>query len=48
MEIWGRVCELFQTSGVPYILNKDAMNDKSNQQNIGTSQALLIFAPKSL
>jgi ribonucleoside-diphosphate reductase alpha chain len=35
MEIWGRVCELFQTSGVPYILNKDAMNDKSNQQNIG-------------
>ncbi len=36
MEIWGRICHLFQTVGVPYIVSKDAMNLKSNQQNIGT------------
>ncbi|GAB4146741.1 MAG: ribonucleoside-diphosphate reductase subunit alpha [Patescibacteria group bacterium] len=36
MEIWGRVMHLFQTTGVPYIVNKDQMNLKSNQRNIGT------------
>ena len=36
MEIWGRVCNLFQTTGMPYLLNKDQINLKSNQQNIGT------------
>jgi ribonucleoside-diphosphate reductase alpha chain len=36
MEIWSRVCNLFQTTGMPYLLNKDAINLKSNQQNIGT------------
>lgn len=36
MEIWSRVCNLFQTTGMPYIMNKDAINTKSNQQNIGT------------
>jgi ribonucleoside-diphosphate reductase alpha chain len=36
MEIWGRICKLFQIAGVPYILNKDAINQKSNQQNLGT------------
>jgi len=36
MEIWSRVMNLFQTVGLPYILNKDAFNTKSNQQNIGT------------
>ena len=34
-EIWNRVCELFQTAGVPYLVNKDQMNLKSNQQNMG-------------
>lgn len=36
MEIWMKVLNLFQTTGNPYIVNKDAMNMKSNQQNIGT------------
>ncbi len=36
MEIWSRVCKLFQTAGMPYIVNKDQMNLKSNQKNIGT------------
>ncbi|MGL4759017.1 MAG: ribonucleoside-diphosphate reductase subunit alpha [Patescibacteria group bacterium] len=36
MEIWMKVLNLFQTTGNPYIVNKDAMNMKSNQQNIGS------------
>jgi ribonucleoside-diphosphate reductase alpha chain len=36
MEVWSRVCKLFQTAGMPYIVNKDQMNLKSNQKNIGT------------
>lgn len=36
MEIWNRVCKLMQISGGPYIVNKDQMNLKSNQQNLGT------------
>lgn len=35
MEIWSRICNLWQTTGMPYILNKDAINKKSNQKNIG-------------
>lgn len=35
MEIWSRVCNLFQTTGLPYILNKDEFNRKSNSKNIG-------------
>jgi ribonucleoside-diphosphate reductase alpha chain len=35
MEIWSRVCNLWQTTGMPYILNKDEINKKSNQKNIG-------------
>lgn len=35
MEIWNRICHLWQTTGMPYILNKDEINRKSNQQNIG-------------
>jgi len=35
MEIWSRVCNLFQTTGLPYILNKDEFNQKSNSKNIG-------------
>lgn len=35
MEIWSRVCKLLQISGNPYIVHKDSLNAKSNQQNIG-------------
>jgi ribonucleoside-diphosphate reductase alpha chain len=35
MEIWSRICNLFQTTGQPYILNKDEFNRKSNSKNIG-------------
>lgn len=35
MEVWGRALELFQTVGLPYILSKDNVNKKTNQQNIG-------------
>ena len=35
MEIWSRICNLFQTTGLPYILNKDEFNRKSNSKNIG-------------
>jgi ribonucleoside-diphosphate reductase alpha chain len=36
MDIWMKIVNLFQTTGNPYIVNKDAMNSKSNQKNIGT------------
>jgi ribonucleoside-diphosphate reductase alpha chain len=36
MELWMKVINLFQTTGNPYIVNKDAMNSKSNQKNLGT------------
>ncbi|NJK71456.1 MAG: ribonucleoside-diphosphate reductase subunit alpha [Thermales bacterium] len=36
MEIWSRICNLWQTTGMPYILNKDEINRKSNQKNLGT------------
>ena len=36
LEIWLKVLNLFQTTGNPYIVNKDQMNIKSNQSNIGT------------
>jgi ribonucleoside-diphosphate reductase alpha chain len=35
MEVWSRALELFQTVGLPYILSKDNINKKTNQQNIG-------------
>jgi ribonucleoside-diphosphate reductase alpha chain len=35
MEIWSRVCNLWQTTGMPYVLNKDEINKKSNQKNFG-------------
>jgi ribonucleoside-diphosphate reductase alpha chain len=35
MEIWSRICNLFQTTGMPYLINKDEINNKSNQKNIG-------------
>ncbi len=36
MELWSRVCNLWQTTGMPYVLNKDEINKKSNQKNLGT------------
>jgi ribonucleoside-diphosphate reductase alpha subunit len=36
MEIWLKVVNLFQTTGNPYIVNKDQINLKSNQKNLGT------------
>jgi ribonucleoside-diphosphate reductase alpha chain len=36
MEIWSRICNLWQTTGMPYMLNKDKINETSNQKNIGT------------
>jgi ribonucleoside-diphosphate reductase alpha subunit len=36
MEIWSRVCHLWQIQGYPYILSKDAINRKTNQKNLGT------------
>lgn len=36
MEIWSRVCKLLQTTGQPYLLNKDQANLKSNSKNIDT------------
>lgn len=34
-EIWKRVCSSLYNAGTPYIINKDAVNRKSNQINIG-------------
>jgi ribonucleoside-diphosphate reductase alpha subunit len=36
MELWMKIINLFQTTGTPYIVNKDEMNKKTNQQNLGT------------
>jgi ribonucleoside-diphosphate reductase alpha subunit len=36
MEIWTRIMNLFQTTGMPYIVNKDEVNKKSNEKNLGT------------
>jgi ribonucleoside-diphosphate reductase alpha subunit len=35
-ELWDRVCRAQIESGVPYILYKDSINQKSNQKNLGT------------
>ena len=35
-ELWERVCRAQIESGVPYILYKDSINEKSNQKNLGT------------
>jgi ribonucleoside-diphosphate reductase alpha chain len=48
MEIWGRVCKLLQTSGYPYIVNKDEMNIKSNQQNLGVIKSSNVCTEISL
>jgi ribonucleoside-diphosphate reductase alpha subunit len=36
LSLWSKVCEIIRQNGFPYILNKDTMNAKSNQQNLGT------------
>jgi ribonucleoside-diphosphate reductase alpha chain len=48
MEVWGRVLHLFQTVGVPYILSKDSMNRKTNQQNLGVIKSSNICTEISL
>jgi ribonucleoside-diphosphate reductase alpha subunit len=35
-DLWFAILKSQQESGVPYLLNKDACNIKSNQQNVGT------------
>jgi ribonucleoside-diphosphate reductase alpha chain len=35
-ELWGHILKAQIETGTPYILYKDACNDKSNQKNIGT------------
>tara|TARA_Y100000389_G_scaffold205069_2_gene262684 strand:+ start:1083 stop:3326 length:2244 start_codon:yes stop_codon:yes gene_type:complete len=35
-ELWFAICEAQMETGTPYILYKDAINNKSNQKNIGT------------
>ena len=34
-DIWSKVCNLIQINGNPYIVHKDSINAKSNQQNQG-------------
>lgn len=35
-DIWSKVCHLIKINGNPYIVHKDSINTKSNQQNQGT------------
>lgn len=35
-DLWFAICEAQMETGTPYILFKDAVNEKSNQKNIGT------------
>lgn len=35
-ELWGQICSSQIETGTPYILYKDACNEKSNQKNLGT------------
>lgn len=35
-EVWNKILESQVETGVPYLLYKDACNEKSNQQNLGT------------
>lgn len=35
-ELWGQICNSQIETGTPYILYKDACNEKSNQKNLGT------------
>jgi ribonucleoside-diphosphate reductase alpha subunit len=34
-DLWSKVCKLIQINGNPYIVHKDSINAKSNQQNQG-------------
>ncbi len=38
-ELWGRIIEAQIETGTPYMLFKDAANNKSNQKNLGTIQS---------
>jgi len=35
-ELWFKICESQSETGTPYMLYKDAANEKSNQKNLGT------------
>lgn len=35
-ELWSKICEIQQETGMPYMLYKDAANRKSNQKHLGT------------
>ena len=35
-ELWFKICESQNETGTPYMLYKDAANEKSNQKNLGT------------
>ena len=35
-ELWNKICESQVETGTPYMLYKDACNEKSNQKNLGT------------
>jgi len=35
-ELWNKICESQAETGTPYLLYKDAANEKSNQKNLGT------------
>lgn len=34
-DVWNRICASLYNAGTPYIINKDAVNRKSNQINVG-------------
>jgi ribonucleotide reductase alpha subunit len=48
-ELWFKILDAQMETGTPYILYKDAVNKKSNQQNLGTIKSSnLCVAPETL
>lgn len=35
-ELWSKICRSIDETGLPYMLSKDAINKKTNHQNVGT------------
>lgn len=35
-ELWSKICRSIDETGLPYMLSKDAVNKKTNHQNVGT------------
>lgn len=49
IELWKLMCELFEETGVPYVVYKDSSNRKSNHKNLGTIKSSnLCVAPETL